>query len=72
MPLGAIQLVVTLREMLTLTTFYMLIIMVMFMQNMLVLMMDMLLVLFGSLRPLLLTKEDPLQDGYLKSSNDSL
>ena len=40
--------------------------------NMLELMMAMLLMLFGSQRLLLLTKEDPLQDGYLKPSNDFL
>ena len=44
----------------------------MFMQNMLVPMMVLLLTLFGFLRPLWLTKEDPLQNGNLKPSNDLL
>ena len=50
---------------------YIVIIMVMFMLSMLVLMMVMLLYLFGFQRPLLLTKEDPLRNGYLNQSLDS-
>ena len=42
------------------------------MLNMLVLMMVTLLILFGFQRPLLLTKEDPLKNGYLNPSNDLL
>src|SRR5664279_4880302 len=67
---GAKPPVMTLRELLTLTIFYRLIIMVMFMQNILVHMMVTLLILFGFLRPLLLTKEDPLPNGDLKSRLD--
>ena len=72
MSIGARPLVVTLRDITIPTTFFMLIIMGMFMHNMLVLMMVTLIILFGFLRPLLLTKEDPLRNGYLKPSNDFL
>ena len=44
--------------------------MTMSMLNLLVLLMNMLNGLFGFLRPLLLTKEDPLRNGYLKSRID--
>ena len=54
-----------LQESLILTISYIVIITVMSMQNMLVLLMVIWITLFGSLRPLLLTKEDPLKDGYL-------
>ena len=63
-------LMMMMRELLTLTMFYLKIIMVMFMQNMLVPMMVILLGLFGSQRPLLLTKEDPLKNGYLNPRID--
>jgi prefoldin subunit 5 len=63
MPQGAEPLMMTLREMLTLTMSYFVIIMVMCMQNMLAHMMNILLGLFGSQRPLLLTEEDPLRNG---------
>ena len=51
---------------------YMLIIMGISMLSLLVLEMCPLLVLFGLLRPLLLTNEDPLQNGDLNQSNDFL
>ena len=70
MPERAKPLMMIMRELLTLTMFYLKIIMVMFMQNMLAHMMDMLLGLFGSQRPLLLTKEDPLKNGYLNPRID--
>ena len=69
MPLGARPLVVTLQGITTPTIFFTLIIMGMRMLNMLVLMMLSLLILFGFQRPLLLTKEDPLRNGYLNPSN---
>lgn len=65
MPQRDKPLLMIMRELLTLTMFYLNIIMVMFMQNMLGLMMVTLLGLFGFQRPLLLTKEDPLINGYL-------
>ena len=71
-PQGAKPLVMTLWEKLTPTIFYMLIIMGISMLNLLVLKMFLLLVLFRFPRPLLLTKEDPLQNGYLNQSNNLL
>ena len=64
--------IITLRESITLIMCYSVITMEMFMLNMLVHMMVMLLGLFGFLRPLLLTKEDPLKNGDLKPSLDFL
>ena len=69
-PLRATPLMMIMREMLTLTMFYLKIIMVMFMLNMLAHMMVILLGLFGSQRPSLLTKEDPLRNGYLNPRID--
>jgi hypothetical protein len=72
MPQGAKPLMMTAREMLTLT-------MSLFrdyygdvMQNMLAHMMKKLLGLFGFQRPLLLIKEDPSRNGDLKPSIDLL
>jgi hypothetical protein len=72
MPQGTKALMMTLREFLTLTMFYFVIIMVMCMQKMLAHMMNLLLSLFGSQRPFLLTKEDPLRNGDLKPIIDLL
>src|SRR5271165_2595464 len=69
-PQGAMLPPMTLRDMLTPTISSMLIIMGMYMLNTLALMMVTLLMPFGFPRPLLLTKADPLQNGYLKASND--
>jgi hypothetical protein len=60
------------REWLTLTKFYLKIIMVMFMQNMVALMIVTLLSPFVFQRPLLLTKDDPLKNGYLNQIFDGM
>lgn len=70
MPKGAKPLIPIMPAALTLLMFYVVLMMGMFMPIFLVLLMSTLNGLFGFLRPLLLTKEDPLKNGYLKPSID--